>query len=79
MSWGKNAFYSSLKIQSIFRFVKYFVSFVGDALRYSDSYQTHTPLNDVYPDVAVFFSSYCNDFFTALSISVVSTIRTSIT
>jgi len=32
--------------------------------------QTHTPLNDIYPDAAVFFSSYCNDnFFTALSIN----------
>jgi hypothetical protein len=33
----KNAFYSALEIRSIFRFVKYFVSFVADALRYSYS------------------------------------------
>jgi len=37
MSWEESAFYSSLKIRSIFRFVKYFVNFVADAPRNSCS------------------------------------------
>jgi hypothetical protein len=47
--------------------------------KYRHKRNKHTPLNDVYPDVAVFFPSYCNDnFFTVLSVNVISKIRTSI-
>jgi hypothetical protein len=42
------------------------------------THQTQTALNYVYPDVAVIFTFYCMEFFTALSINVVSTIRISI-